>query len=251
MQLRRWRSLILTDLPVAGDDTSLTAKSFSRTVRVDIAKLDELMNIVGELVLCHSTISELTLRMKRDGFTSLALELSKAAKGLDRKLNELQKGVMEIRMIPVGQLFDKMSRIVRKISRDQGKKVEMKMFGADTELDKLIIEDISDPIMHIIRNAIDHGIELPEERVRKGKDEKGLIRLSSFQKGNHVVIEVEDDGRGIELDKVKRKARCQRSDSRYRMRSPIAMPWIFSFSPAFPPASRSAKFPAVASEWTW
>ena len=110
--------------------------------------------------------------MKRDGITSLALELSKAAKGLDRKLNELQKGVMEIRMIPVGQLFDKMSRIVRKISRDQGKKVEMKMFGSDTELDKLIIEDISDPIMHIIRNAIDHGIEMPEERTGPGRTKR-------------------------------------------------------------------------------
>lgn len=192
--------------PASGDDASLTAKSFSQTVRVDIAKLDELMNIVGELVLCHSTIAELTLRMKRDGFSSLALELSKAAKGLDRKLNELQKGVMEIRMIPVGQLFEKMSRIVRKISREQGKKVELKTFGADTELDKLIIEDISDPMMHIIRNSIDHGIETPEERVRQGKDEKGTIKLSSFQKGNHVVIDVEDDGRGVELDKVKRKA---------------------------------------------
>ena len=175
-------------------------------MRVDIAKLDELMNIVGELVLCHSTIAELNLRMKRDGYSALALELSKAAKGLDRKLNELQKGVMEIRMIPVGQLFEKMSRIVRKISREQGKKVELKTFGADTELDKLIIEDISDPMMHIIRNSIDHGIETPEERVRQGKDEKGTIKLSSFQKGNHVVIDVEDDGRGIELDKVKRKA---------------------------------------------
>ena len=193
-------------LPVAAEENSMTAKSFSRTVRVDIAKLDELMNIVGELVLCHSTISDLTFRMKRDGFSALALELSKAAKGLDRKLNELQKGVMEIRMIPVGQLFDKMARIVRKISREQGKKIELKMFGADTELDKLIIEDISDPMMHIIRNAIDHGIELPEDRVLQGKDERGTIRLSSFQKGNHVVIEVEDDGRGIQLDKVKQKA---------------------------------------------
>ena len=192
--------------PASGDDASFTAKSFSQTVRVDIAKLDELMNIVGELVLCHSTIAELNLRMKRDGYSALALELSKAAKGLDRKLNELQKGVMEIRMIPVGQLFEKMSRIVRKISREQGKKVELKTFGADTELDKLIIEDISDPMMHIIRNSIDHGIETPEERVRQGKDEKGTIKLSSFQKGNHVVIDVEDDGRGIELDKVKRKA---------------------------------------------
>ncbi|MCM2356522.1 MAG: chemotaxis protein CheA [Geobacteraceae bacterium] len=193
-------------LPAAGEDTALTAKSFSQTVRVDIAKLDELMNIVGELVLCHSTIADLTLRMRRDGFSTLSLELSKAAKGLERKLTDLQKGVMEIRMIPVGQLFEKMSRIVRKISREQGKKVELKMFGADTELDKLIIEDISDPMMHIIRNAIDHGIETPEERLLHGKEEKGTIRLSSFQKGNHVVIEVEDDGRGIDLAKVKRKA---------------------------------------------
>src|ERR1700757_1171771 len=113
---------------------------------------------------------------------------------------------MDIRMIPVGQLFEKMSRIVRKISREQGKVVELKLFGADTELDKLIIEDISDPMMHIIRNAIDHGIEPREERLKAGKDGKGTIRLSSYQKGNHVVIEVEDDGRGIDLEKVKKKA---------------------------------------------
>ncbi|HLO24868.1 MAG TPA: chemotaxis protein CheA, partial [Geobacteraceae bacterium] len=196
----------LESLPAGGDDSSLTAKSFSRTVRVDIAKLDELMNIVGELVLSQSTVSDLATRLKGEGYSTLANDLSKAAKGLERKLTDLQKGVMDIRMIPVGQLFEKMSRIVRKISREQGKKVDLKMFGADTELDKLIIEDISDPMMHIIRNAIDHGIETPEERALKGKDEKGTIRLSSFQKGNHVVIDVEDDGRGIELDKVKRKA---------------------------------------------
>jgi len=190
----------------ASEDASLTAKSFSRTVRVDIAKLDELMNIVGELVLSQSSISELALRLKQDGNSAYANELLKAAKSLERKLTDLQKGVMDIRMIPVGQLFEKMSRIVRKISREQGKKVELKTFGADTELDKLIIEDISDPVMHIIRNAIDHGIETPEERVGKGKNEKGFIKLSSFQKGNHVVIDVVDDGRGIDLDKVKRKA---------------------------------------------
>jgi two-component system, chemotaxis family, sensor kinase CheA len=189
----------------AGEETAMTAKSFSRTVRVDIAKLDELMNIVGELVLSQSTISDLSARLKQEGYSTLANELSKAAKGLERKLSDLQKGVMDIRMIPVGQLFEKMSRIVRKISREQGKKVELKMFGADTELDKLIIEDISDPMMHIIRNAIDHGIETPDERIRNGKDEKGLIRLSSFQKGNHVVIDVEDDGRGIDLARVKKK----------------------------------------------
>ncbi|RII27608.1 MAG: chemotaxis protein CheA [Geobacter sp.] len=189
-----------------GADNSVTAKSFSRTVRVDIGKLDELMNIVGELVLSQSSINEFVDNLRRDGHTSLAAGLSKTAKVLERKLTELQKGVMEIRMIPIGQLFEKMSRIVRKVSREQGKKVELKTFGADTELDKLIVEDISDPMMHIIRNAIDHGIEPPDERISLGKDEKGVIRLSSFQKGNHVVVEVEDDGRGIDVERVKKKA---------------------------------------------
>jgi len=191
--------------PVA-DDTVLSAKSMSRTVRVDIGKLDELMNIVGELVLAHSTIAGVTAKMRNEGFSRMSIELGKAAKGLERKLTDLQKGVMEIRMIPVGQLYEKMSRIVRKISREQGKKVELKFFGADTELDKLIVEDISDPMMHIIRNAIDHGIEIRETRIARGKDEKGTIRISSFQKGNHVVIEVEDDGNGIDVEKVKNKA---------------------------------------------
>ena len=195
--------------PVAtpfSEETSLSAKSMSRTVRVDIGKLDELMNIVGELVLANSTISGVTTRMRNEGYSRLSIELSKAAKGLERKLTDLQKGVMEIRMIPVGQLYEKMSRIVRKISREQGKRVDLKFFGADTELDKLIVEDISDPMMHIIRNAIDHGIESREVRAAQGKDEKGTIRISSYQKGNHVVIEIEDDGGGIDIDKVKNKA---------------------------------------------
>jgi len=194
-------------LPALALEGSVTAKSMSRTVRVDIGKLDQLMNIVGELVLSHSMISEVAARMRRDGFLAPAQELGKAAKGLEKKLSELQKGVMEIRMIPVGQLFEKMSRIIRKISREQGKKVELKLYGADTELDKLIIEDISDPVMHIVRNSIDHGIESPERRVALGKDEKGTITLSSFQKGNHVVIQVDDDGGGIDVARVKQKAR--------------------------------------------
>jgi len=192
--------------PSPTDDASQSAKSMSRTVRVDIVKLDELMNIVGELVLAHSTISDLSMKMRAEGFSRSSIELGKAAKELGRKLGDLQKGVMEIRMIPVGQLYEKLSRIVRKISREQGKKVELKFFGADTELDKLIVEDISDPMMHIIRNAIDHGIEAPQKRVAAGKDEKGTISISSCQKGNHVVIEVEDDGNGIDVEKIKAKA---------------------------------------------
>lgn len=187
-------------------ESAMTAKSMSRMVRVDIQKLDDLMNIVGELVLSHATITDLVDKVRGSGYSSFAIDLGKAAKLLQRKLNDLQKGVMEIRMIPVGQLYEKMSRIVRKIAREQGKKIDLRLFGADTELDKLIIEDISDPMMHIIRNSIDHGIESPDERVRSGKDEKGVIRLSSFQKGNHVVIEVEDDGRGIDVVRIRKKA---------------------------------------------
>lgn len=196
----------VVDSPLS-DTVAASAKSLSRTVRVDIGKLDELMNIVGELVLANSCIAGITMRMRNEGYSRMSIELGKAAKALERKLSDLQKGVMEIRMIPVGQLYEKMSRIVRKISREQGKKVELKFFGADTELDKLIVEDISDPMMHIIRNAIDHGIEPPAKRVSLGKSEKGTIRISACQRGNHVVIEVEDDGSGIDLEKVRNKAR--------------------------------------------
>jgi two-component system chemotaxis sensor kinase CheA len=188
------------------DDTAQSAKSFGRTVRVEIGKLDELMNIVGELFIAHSSISGIAQGMSNEGLPHAAVDLNKAAKSLERKLNDLQKGVMEIRMIPVSKLYEKMSRIVRKISREQGKKADLKFIGAETELDKLIVEEISDPMMHIVRNAIDHGIESPEKRISIGKDEKGTIRISSYQKGNHVVIEVEDDGNGIDLDKVKAKA---------------------------------------------
>lgn len=187
-------------------DEPLSAKSMSRTVRVDIGKLDELMNIVGELVLAHSSIAAIAGRMRAEGFSRMAIDLGKAAKGLERRLGDLQKGVMDIRMIPVGQLYEKMSRIVRKISREQGKKIDLKLYGAETELDKLIVEDIADPLMHIIRNAIDHGIESPEKRQEAGKSERGTVRLASYQKGNHVVIEVEDDGGGISIDRIKKKA---------------------------------------------
>ena len=137
--------------PTDGDARNLSVRSMSRTMRVDIAKLDELMNIVGELLLYHGTIAGVSDRMRDQGFSGLAVELGKAAKGMERKLNELRNRVMNVRMIPVGQLFERMSRIVRKISREQGKKIELRMSGTDTELDKMIVEDIADPLMHIIK----------------------------------------------------------------------------------------------------
>jgi two-component system chemotaxis sensor kinase CheA len=191
-------------LPVGVESGSL--RSISRTVRVDIDKLDLLMNIVGELVLSKGAVAGICERLRGSGEKGLAGELTKATRVLERRLHDLQKGVMDVRMVPVGQLFEKMTRIVRRVSNEQGKKVDLDIRGADTELDKLIIEDVSDPLMHIIRNAIDHGLETPAERLAAGKPEKGNICLWAAQKGNHVVIEVRDDGRGIDPERVRRKA---------------------------------------------
>jgi two-component system chemotaxis sensor kinase CheA len=188
------------------DGSSTSMRSISRTVRVDIDKLDSLMNVVGELVLSKGAIAAVTERARAGGNLELAVELQKAVRVLERRLDELQKGVMEVRMVPVGQLFEKMVRIVRRVASEHGKKVAIDIRGTDTELDKLIMEDLSDPLMHIIRNAIDHGIEPSEERLAAGKPEKGTIALWASQKGNHVVIEVRDDGRGVDPEKVRRKA---------------------------------------------
>jgi len=187
-----------------GDSASL--RSISRTVRVDIDKLDVLMNIVGELVLSKAAISSVADNLKATGNREVASDLQKATRTLERRLNDLQKGVMEVRMVPVGQLFDKMTRIVRRVAGEHGKKISLDIHGADTELDKLIVEDLSDPLMHIIRNAIDHGIESSEDRLALGKPEKGTISLWASQKGNHVVVEIKDDGKGIDPEKVRRKA---------------------------------------------
>jgi two-component system, chemotaxis family, sensor kinase CheA len=196
-------------LEEAGEGSGGSLRSISQSVRVDIDKLDLLMNIVGELVLSKSSIAAIAAQLRQEGPVDLASQLQKATRALERRLDELQKGVMEVRMVPVAQLFDKMTRIVRRVSQEQGKKVALQISGSETELDKLIVEDLSDPLMHMIRNAIDHGIEGPAERRAAGKSEQGCIALSASQKGNHVVISVQDDGRGIDPEKVRRKA-CQK-----------------------------------------
>ncbi len=194
------------DAPPAEDRGDTSLRSASRTVRVDIDKLDSLMNIVGELVLSKGAVATICDRLKTDGDHELASELQKATRLLERRLDELQKGVMEVRMVPVVQLFERMIRIVRKAAKEHGKKVTLDTRGIDTELDKLIVEDLSDPLMHIIRNSIDHGLEPPAERIAAGKPETGTICLWASQKGNHVVLEVRDDGRGIDPENVRRQA---------------------------------------------
>lgn len=188
------------------EERAASLRSLSRTVRVDIDKLDNLMNIVGELVLSKSAITALAVQLKQQASNDLTVELQKATRGLERRLEELQQGVMDVRMVPISQIFDKMVRIIRRVSNEQGKRIALDIRGAETELDKLIVEDLSDPLMHLIRNAVDHGIEPAAERVAAGKSEKGTITLWAAQKGNHVVLEIGDDGRGIDANRVRQKA---------------------------------------------
>lgn len=186
----------------ASEDTSL--RSVSHSVRVDIGKLDTLMNIVGELGLVKGSIAQVAIDLSEEGL-SQSRDLAKAVHSLERRLSELQKAVMDVRMVPVRQLFDKMGRIVRRMAQELGKKVELKTFGAEIEFDKLIAEELADPLMHIIRNALDHGIENPSERLTTGKPEVGRIELRATQCGNHVVLEIADDGRGINPEVLRQK----------------------------------------------
>jgi two-component system chemotaxis sensor kinase CheA len=179
-------------------------KSISETVRVDIHKLDELMNLVGELVIQRSAIARISDQLAADPATArVATELTKAHRALDRKLKEMQSSVLDVRMVPLRQIFEKLSRVVRRLRRDLSKEVELTFSGWDTELDKLIVEQLVDPLMHVVRNAFDHAIEPPEERQAAGKPAEGHIHIDAHQRGNHVVIQVKDDGRGMDPAKIR------------------------------------------------
>ena len=180
-------------------EAEVSLKSASATVRVDIAKLDVVMHTIGELLIEKNQIEVLARAL--DGRQRNALVT--VARNLDRKLNELQKTAIELRMVPVGQIYTKISRNVRKLARELDKDIELILRGEETELDKMLVEEISDPLMHIIRNALDHGIETPQERKASGKDAKGRVTVVAYQQGNSVVIDVSDDGRGIDPDVIR------------------------------------------------
>ena len=168
-------------------------------IRVDVVQLDKLMNLVGELVLARNQIVEFTSQAENTA-------LVQAAQRLNIITTELQEGVMKTRMQPISNIWSKLPRIVRDVAQELGKEVELVMEGQSTELDRTVIESIKDPLIHIIRNSIDHGIEAPDRRRAVGKAEKGLLHLRAFHEGGQVNIEVIDDGKGIDLAKVKSKA---------------------------------------------
>lgn len=176
----------------------MSLRSVANTVRVDIRKLDHLMNVVGELALVRSAVSRLTDKLRgRSELRQLAIDLHRVNRGFERHLEALQEGILDVRMVPLGQVFDKLARVVRQVAREHDKEVHLLVMGAETEVDKLIVEELSDPLMHLIRNAIDHGIESPKVRELAEKPGAGTLALNAYQKGNHVVIEIEDDGAGM------------------------------------------------------
>ncbi|UCE85071.1 MAG: chemotaxis protein CheA [Deltaproteobacteria bacterium] len=196
------------DTARSGDDVAIESlRSISETVRVDIRKLDELMNLVGELGVQRAALARIVEGLRCEGgVAQLASDAEKVHKAIDRKLQELQARVLDVRMVPLRQVFEKLSRIVRRLRRDLGKDVRLELRGADTELDKWIVEGLCDALVHVVRNAFDHGIEPPQERLAAGKPAQGTIRIEAFQRGNRVVVQVSDDGRGIDVAAVRGRA---------------------------------------------
>ena len=187
----------------AKSDTTQVAASSGSSIRVGIDKVDNLINLVGELVITQSMLSELGNEVDLQNFERLAHGLEQ----LKQNTRELQESVMRIRMLPISFAFNRFPRMVRDLSVKTGKKINLELAGEQTELDKTVMEQIGDPLVHLVRNAVDHGIEMPEERLAAGKPEAGKVYLNAEHRGGNIVIEISDDGRGMDPAKLLAKAR--------------------------------------------
>ncbi len=186
-------------VPADAKKTESRANKSSKTIRVDTDRLDNLMNLVSELIIVKTRLEDSEIFSKRQNMTD-------AIEYLERVTTSLHDAVTKVRMVPIERVFNRFPRVVRDLSKDLNKEIELIMEGEETEVDRTVIDEIGDPLIHLLRNSADHGIESPEERIAKGKNEKGTVRLIAFQDGNTVVIEVTDDGAGINVEKVKEKA---------------------------------------------
>ncbi|WP_027954227.1 chemotaxis protein CheA [Halobacillus kuroshimensis] len=182
----------------AGKETSKPSSS-GRTIRVNIDRLDALMNLFEELVIDRGRLEQISADLAHQ-------ELQETVEHMTRISSDLQSIILNMRMVPVDQVFNRFPRMIRQLSKDLHKRLELTITGADTELDRTVIDEIGDPLVHLIRNAVDHGIESPDEREAKGKPAAGKIELKAYHSGNHVFIEIKDDGAGINRTKVVEKA---------------------------------------------
>lgn len=180
------------------DDTPKKGKT-GKTVRVDVDRLDNLMNLVSELIIIKTRLEDAHQMTQQKS-------ISDTTEQLERITTSLHDAVMKVRMVPIERVFNRFPRMVRDLSKDLGKDITLQMSGAETEVDRTVIDEIGDPLIHLIRNAIDHGIEDRETRIRNHKDQQGTLNLIAYPDGNSVVIEVQDDGKGVDIDKVKAKA---------------------------------------------
>ncbi len=189
------------------DQAQKLDKVADTTIRVDVGRLDSLMNLVGELVLGRNRLSQIVTTAEDNlGTEDFARQLNETSSQIDFITTELQTAVMKTRMVQIGRVFNRFPRFVHDIAREFSKEIDLVVEGEETELDKSIIEEISDPLVHLIRNAADHGIEPPDAREALGKPRRGTIHLSAGHEGNHIVIEIQDDGAGIDPERVKQKA---------------------------------------------
>lgn len=178
---------------------SKAAQASNKTIRVNIERLDILMNLFEELVIDRGRLEQISNDLNNS-------ELHETVERMSRISGDLQNIILNMRMVPVEQVFNRFPRMVRQLARDLGKKINLEIIGADTELDRTVIDEIGDPLVHLIRNALDHGVEMPEERKKNGKSDTGTVILRAYHSGNHVFIEIEDDGAGINRERVLNKA---------------------------------------------
>ena len=194
-------------VPVGRRDGDRVAVSRDATIRIDTQRLDQVLNLSGEIGLARNRLNCLRrdiLSGKRDGETLTALD--HAVNQLDLLVSDLQNAAMKTRMQPVGRLFQKYPRMARDLARSLGKDVELALSGEETTVDKAVVDELGEPLLHLVRNAVDHGVEGPEDRRAAGKPEKSTIRLAAHQAGDHIVIEIADDGRGMSAEALRRKA---------------------------------------------
>ena len=204
-----------------------TAQMESTSIRVDVKKVDQLINLAGELVIIQAMLAQNSTALD----PSVNQQLLAGLADLDRNTRDLQEAVMSIRMIPMSTVFSRFPRMLRDLANKLGKKINLVTQGEATELDKGLVEKITDPLTHLVRNSLDHGIELPEDRLKAGKPETGTLTLAASHQGGSIVIEVRDDGRGMNREKILRKARERGMDVSDSM--PDSEVWMLIFAPGF------------------
>ena len=198
---------LVPEASVALDRPAGEAGRMLPSVRMDIRRLDQLLAGVGELALLRNSLADMAERAKGASSPGTsAAELARLQRALGRTINSLQRDLLDARMVPLGQVFERLGREVRKLSRVLSKDVRLVVTGAATSLDKLQVDELGAPLAHVLRNAVDHGIELPEQRAARGKSREGTITINAWQSGSHVVVEVEDDGAGVDAAQVRRAA---------------------------------------------